>query len=265
MQPTGSFKVRGAFSLLALSTSAGAGVVAASGGNFGLAVAYAAQVLDLRATIFVPETSPSEKLDRISRYGAEVQVIPGYYPDALEASRDWAGESGAIEAHAYDQAEVVGGQGTLGLEISEQASDLTTVLVAVGGGGLIAGIANWLRGEARLVAVEPVACPTLHEARVAGRPVPVEVGGLAASSLGASLLGDHAWQAMQWVDGSVLVSDQSILEAQQWLWETCRVVAEPAGAAPLAALLSAVYRPAPGEHVVAVVSGANASGLSPQT
>ncbi len=265
MQPTGSFKVRGAFSLLTGATIPSPGVVAASGGNFGLAVAYAAQVLGLRATIFVPQTSPPGKLERVARYGSEVRVVPGHYPEALEASREWAAGSGAIEAHAYDQTEVVAGQGTLGIEIGAQVPQVTTVLVAVGGGGLIAGLAGWFGTGVRVVAVEPVACPTLHAARVAGHPVSVAVGGVAASSLGASILGAHAWEAMPRIADSVLISDDSMTDAQHWLWETCRVVAEPAGAAPVAALLSAVYRPEPGEKVVAVVSGSNAPGFWPQT
>jgi threonine dehydratase len=264
MQPTGSFKVRGAFSLMTAATVPPSGVVAASGGNFGLAVAHAARVLGHRATIFVPGTSPPEKVDRIASYGAGVTVVPGYYPDALEMSREWAAGVGALEAHAYDQAEVVAGQGTLGPEIMEQVPDVDSILVAVGGGGLIAGIASWARGRARVVGVEPEACPTLNRAVAAGGPVPVEIGGVAASSLGASVLGDHAWEAIRWVHRSVLVTDADIVEAQRWLWETCRVMAEPAGAAPVAALLAGVYTPKVGEHVVAVVSGANTGGLAPQ-
>ncbi len=256
MQPTGSFKVRGAFSLLTGVPVPESGVVAASGGNFGLAVAHASSVMGLRATIFVPATSPAEKVDRIAHYGVETRIVPGYYPEALEASREWAVSSGAMEAHAYDQPELVAGQGTLGREIMEQVPDVGSVLLAVGGGGLIAGVASWIRDEARVVAVEPSACPTLNRALDAGRPVPVEVGGVAASSLGASTLGDIAWASTGWIDGSILVDDTDIVAAQRWLWETCRVVAEPAGATPLAALLTGGYMPGE-DHVVVVVSGAN--------
>jgi threonine dehydratase len=262
MQPTGSFKVRGAFSFLTSVEVPPVGVVAASGGNFGLAVAYAAHRLGHKATVFVPATSPEEKIGRIAGYGAEVRVIDGFYPDALEASLAWGAESGALMAHAYDQHEVVAGQGTCGLEISEQVPDVGSVLVAVGGGGLIAGIASWFRDEAKVVGVESEGCPTLNAARTAGQPVRVEVGGVAASSLGASLLGDHAWEANRWIDGSLLVSDEEILAAQGWLWDTCRVLAEPAACVTIAALLTGRYVPESGEHVVAVISGANTAGLA---
>lgn len=264
MQPTGSFKVRGAFSFLTARVIPDAGVVAASGGNFGLAIAHAAKELGVGATVFVPSTSPPEKIGRISGFGAEVRVIAGYYSEALEASRRWAAESGALEAHAFDQPEVVVGQGTCGLEIMEQVPVVGSVLVAVGGGGLIGGIASWIRGEALVVGVEPELCPTLNTARLAGRPVDVEVGGVAASSLGASRLGEHAWLANQWIDASLLVSDEEILEAERWLWETCRVLAEPGACAPIAALLTGKYEPKPGERVVAVISGANTSALETQ-
>jgi threonine dehydratase len=261
MQPTGSFKVRGAFSFLTSADVPPVGVVAASGGNFGLAVAHAASRLGHKATIFVPATSPEEKIGKIAGYGADVRVIDGFYPDALEASLAWGAESGALMAHAYDQHEVVAGQGTCGLEIGEQLTDAGSVLVAVGGGGLIGGIASWFRDDAKVVGVESEGCPTLHAARAAGGPVRVEVGGVAASSLGASLLGDHAWKANRWIDESLLVSDEEILAAQRWLWDTCRVLAEPGACATLAALLTGEYRPDPGEHVVAVISGANTAAL----
>jgi threonine dehydratase len=261
MQPTGSFKVRGAFSALTAVAVPEEGVAAASGGNFGLAVAYAAARMGVRATVFVPSTSPEEKIGRIAAHGAEVRVVPGYYHDALEESRRWAASSGALELHAFDQPEVVAGQGTCGREIMEQVPDVTTILVAVGGGALNAGIASWVRSAAKVVAVEPELCPTLHSAREAGRPVEVEVGGVAASALGASRLGDIPWAANGWIAQSLLVPDESILEAQRWLWETCRVLAEPAGSAPVAALLAGGYTPSPGEHVVAVISGANTRAL----
>lgn len=264
MQPTGSFKVRGAFASLQARPIPSTGVVAASGGNFGLAIAYAANRLGHKATVFVPSTSPEEKIGRIARYGAEVRVVSGYYAEALEASRNWAAESGALEAHAFDQPEVVAGQGTCGLEIMEQVPDATSVLVAVGGGGLIAGIAGWVQDEVLVVGVEPELCPAFNAARLAGGPVHVEVGGVAASSLGASKLGDQAWLANQWINGSLLVTDEEILEAQRWLWETCRVLAEPGACTPIAALVSGSYVPETGERVVAVISGANTRALDTQ-
>jgi threonine dehydratase len=264
MQPTGSFKVRGAFSLLKARVIPPAGVVAASGGNFGLAIALAARELGHKATVFVPSTSPEEKVGRIAHYGAEVRVIAGYYDEALRSSHEWAAETGAVEAHAFDQPEVVAGQGTLGLEIMDQVPDVSSVMVAVGGGGLIAGVAGWSRGEVSVVGVEPELCPTLHAARQAGGPVEVEVGGVAASSLGASMIGEQAWLANRWISESRLVSDGAILEAQDWLWETCRVLAEPGACTSIAALLTGVHSPEPGERVVAVISGANTGRLTTQ-
>lgn len=264
MQPTGSFKVRGAFSLLKARVIPPAGVVAASGGNFGLAIALAARELGHKATVFVPSTSPEEKVGRIAHYGAEVRVVAGYYDEALQSSHEWAAETGAVEAHAFDQPEVVAGQGTLGLEIMDQVPDVSSVMVAVGGGGLIAGVAGWSRGEVSVVGVEPDLCPTLHAARLAGGPVEVEVGGVAASSLGASMIGEQTWLANRWIAESRLVSDAAILEAQVWLWETCRVLAEPGACTSIAALLTGVHAPEPGERVVAVVSGANTGSLMTQ-
>ena len=257
LQVTGSFKPRGAFSILTATDVPDAGVVAASGGNFGLAIAYAANVLGHRATVFVPDTSPEEKLGRIAQYGANVRRIPGYYAAALEASMGYAADSGGFVAHAYDQREVVAGQGTNGLEISQQAPDVDTVLVAVGGGGLIGGIASWFRSDVRVIAVEPALCPTLYAAREAGGPVDVEVSGVASSSLGAARLGEYPWFANQWIDDALLVGEEEILEAQKWLWREARIVAETAASCPIAALLTGGYRPEPGERVVAMISGAN--------
>ena len=257
MQPTGSFKVRGAFSDLTKESVPKIGVAAASGGNFGLAVAHAAAVLGHRATVFVPETSPNEKIRRIADLGADVRVVPGYYGAALAASRKWSADVGAHEVHAYDDSHVVSGQGTCGKEILEQAPDTESIMVAVGGGGLIAGIASWVRSDVLVIGIETEGCPTLHAARTAGKPIEVPVGGIAASALGASRLGDHAWSANHWIDQSLLVSDEALAEAQGWLWETCRVVAEPAACAPIAALSTRAYVPATGEQVVAVISGAN--------
>jgi threonine dehydratase len=258
VQPTGSFKVRGAFSALTAIQVPEAGAVAASGGNFGLAVAHAAGALGVTATIFVPDTSPPEKVGGFGDLGAGVVVVGGHYAEALAASREWTAASGAVELHAYDQPAVVAGQGTCAREIMEQIPTATSILTAVGGGGLIGGIASWARHDLAVVGVEPEGCPTLHEARRAGEPVDVGVGGVAVSSLGATRVGEIAWGANRWIDDSVLVTDQAILQAQVWLWDTCRVLAEPAACAPLAALATGAHRPEPGEIVVAVVSGANA-------
>ena len=262
LQRTGSFKIRGAFSLLTAVEIPESGVVAASGGNFGLAVACAARDLGHRATIFVPDTSPQEKIGRISGYEADIRLVPGFYPEALEAAKVWAAESGAFQAHAYDQPEVVAGQGTCGREILDDCPNVDTVLVAVGGGGLIAGVSSWIRDDARVVAVEPELCPTLFEARRAGRPVEVELGGIAASSLAASPIGDHCWQANRWIDDSALVTDAQIVDAQRWLWNECRVVAEPGAATTVAALMVGAYVPLRAEHIVAVISGANTDPAS---
>ena len=257
LQPAGSFKVRGAFSAMLTAGHQEGGFVAASGGNFGLAVAYAARSLGENATVFVPESSPAEKTSNIAPLGAEVVVVPGYYAEALAASRAFARDTGAVQLHAYDQAEVMAGQGTCGMEIMAQVSGASSVLVAVGGGGLIGGVATWVQTRARVIAVEPELCPTLHEARRSGEPVDVEVGGVAASSLGAARIGELPWAANKWIDESLLLSDEEILEAQRWLWEKCRIVAEPAASATIAALLTESYQPSPGEKVVALISGAN--------
>lgn len=257
LQPTGSFKVRGAFSLLTARDIPAVGVAAASGGNFAVAIAYACSKLGHSATLFVPETSPPEKIDRIGEYGADVRVIPGYYQQALAACDDWVAESGAFRAHAYDQPEVVAGQGTAGLEIRSQVADVESVLVAVGGGGLIGGVASWMRDDVRAIAVEPEGCASFHAAVNAGGPTKVSVGGVAASSLGAEIIGDYAWYASRWIDESVLVTDEQIVEAQRWIWANLKQAIEPAAATTVAALMSGAYVPEQGEHVVALISGAN--------
>jgi len=257
LQPTGSFKVRGAFSLLTAWDIQPGGITAASGGNFGAAVAHAASELGLEATVFVPETSPIEKLDRIRRAGGELRVIPGYYDEARAACQDFAERTGAFQAHAYDQAEVVAGQGTAALEIMEQVADVSRILVAVGGGGLIGGIASWCRHEAGVVAVEPERCSSMRSAIEEGGPVEVAVGGVAASSLGARSIGKHAWYATKWIQDSVLVTDDDIVGAQRWLWREARVAAEPAAATTIAGLMAGAIAVDPGEHVVAMISGAN--------
>jgi len=257
LQLTGSFKARGAFSVLTGREIPSSGVAAASGGNFGIAIAYACSRLGHPATVFVPETSPAEKIDRISKYGAEIRVIPGYYHQALAACEDWAADNQAFQAHAYDQPEVVAGQGTAGREIADQVEDVDSVLVAVGGGGLIGGVASWIRDDARVIATEPESCASFYAAREVGRPTVVEVGGVAASSLGAESIGKYAWHASRWIDDSVLVTDTEIIAAQTWIWQNARLVVEPAAATTVAALMSGAYLPAPGEHVVALISGAN--------
>jgi threonine dehydratase len=258
LQHTGSFKPRGAFNRMLSADVPEAGVIAASGGNFGLAVAFAARELGHRAEIFVPDSSPPIKARRIAEHGADVRLIPGYYDDALAASADRAAETGALVMHAYDQLEVVAGQGTLAAELSEQVPDAETVLVAVGGGGLIGGVAAWYEGRTRVVGVEPDRCPTMSEALRAGRPVEVDVGGHAADSLGARRCGEIAHAvAARYVEHVLLVTDDAIRDAQRRLWEDVRLVAEPGGAAAMAALLSGRYRPDPDERVVVLVCGAN--------
>jgi threonine dehydratase len=259
LQPTGTFKVRGAYNLL-LSREPGK-VVAASGGNFALAVSRAAARLGVEAVVFVPDSSPPEKVRLIEAEGADIRVVPGFYENALQASRRHVVEHGGLLAHAYDQPEVVAGAGTCGMEIMAQVPEATAVLAGVGGGGLIGGIASAVRNAARVVAVETEGTPTLHAARAAGHPVDVEVSGLAVSSLGAGRIGELAWEANRWIAGSLLVTDQAVIAAQRLLWQECRLVAEPGGATALAGLSSGAYEPAEGETVVVVVSGAN--GISP--
>lgn len=258
LQPTGSFKVRGAFSRLLAEDPKPTNVAAASGGNFGLAVAHAARELGIAATIFVPSSSPPAKVERLRRLGADVHVITGHYADALEASEEWVAHHDALFAHAYDQFEVVAGQGTCGMEMATQIPKADSVLVAVGGGGLVAGIASWFRGDARVVGVETTGTPTLADARAAGGPVDVDVGGLAVSSLGSRRLGEIAWEATQrWVEDSILVTDEETALAQRWFWDECRLAVEPGAATPVAALLSGRYAPADGEQVAVLVCGAN--------
>lgn len=257
LQPTGSFKVRGAFSLLTARDVPEAGVAAASGGNFGLATAYACSTLGHRATIFVPETSPPEKIDRIGEQGADVRIIPGYYQSALAECEEFVADTGAFMAHAYDQPEVVAGQGTVALEVGEQLDGVGSILVAVGGGGLIAGVASWCRDDVAVVSTEPERCASLNTARRHGGPTEVQVGGVAASSLGASSIGEHAWYANRWIDDSVLMADEDIVAAQRWMWANTRLAVEPAAATTVAALMSGVYVPEAGEHVVALLSGGN--------
>ena len=241
LQHTGSFKPRGAFANLLTRSAPEAGVVAASGGNHGVAVAYAAMRLGIRAELVV---------------GGE------RYADALAASEDFAARTGALPVHAYDQPETLLGQGSVGLEIEADAPDIDTLLVAVGGGGLIGGIAAWYAGRIRIVAVEPELAPTLHDALAAGQPVDAPAGGIAADSLAPRRVGALMFPiAQRFVERAVLVSDEAIRDAQQRLWSALRIVAEPGGAAAVAALISGRYRPAPGERVAVLLCGANTDVL----
>ena len=262
LQHSGSFKARGAFTNLLRRKIPPAGVVAASGGNHGAAVAYAAMRLGIPAKIFVPTVSSPAKIDRIRGYGADLVVGGPRYADALEASEAWVSQSGALPVHAFDQVETLLGQGTIGLELAAQAPALDTVLVAVGGGGLIGGIAAWYAGAARIVGVEPEAAPTLTDALKAGSPVDAETGSIAADSLAPRRVGSLMFPIAQaHVDRVVLVSDAALRNAQQALWSSMRIVAEPGGAAPMAALLSGGYTASPGERVGVVISGANSTAV----
>jgi threonine dehydratase len=262
LQHSGSFKARGAFAHLTLRQVPAGGVVAASGGNHGAAVAYAASQLGVPAHIFVPTVSSPAKVDRIRSYGAQLTVIGERYADALAASEVFATESGALQVHAYDQVETILGQATLGLELSKQAPEIDTVLAAVGGGGHIAGIAAWYRGGVRVVGVEPRLAPTLHDAFAAGRPVDAPMGSVAADSLAPKRVGELTFPiAQSFVDRVVLVDDHDILAAQAALWDHARIIAEPGGATAFAALLSGAYRPSPGERVAVIVCGGNTTAV----
>lgn len=258
LQHTGSFKPRGTFNRMLSQSLPSAGVIAASGGNHGVAVAYAAQRLGCPAEIFVPEVCSPAKIALLRRYGAQVVIKGASYADALAASERRAAETGALVVHAYDQPEVVAGQGTLGREFAQQAPDLDAVLVAVGGGGLIGGIAAWYGRSVRIIGVEPEGAPTLYQALQTGNPVDVQVGGVAVDALGARRAGTIAFNiSSQLLHDVVLVTDAAILAAQRALWEELRVVVEPAGATALAALLSCAYRPSEGERIGIVICGAN--------
>jgi threonine dehydratase len=257
-QHGGSFKARGAFTNLLTREIPKAGVVAASGGNHGVAVAYAAMKLGQPATIFVPSVASPAKVDRIRRYGAELVIAGDRYADALEASHEWTERTGALPIHAYEAVETLLGQGTLGLELEEQSPRLDSLLVAVGGGGLIGGIASWYENRTRIFSVEPELAPTLQLALAAGRPVDSPAGGIAADSLAPRQVGQIMFPiAQKYVQEALLVTDEQIVESQKKLWETMRVAAEPGGAAAFAALLSGRYQANPGERVGVVVCGGN--------
>jgi threonine dehydratase len=290
LQHTGSFKPRGALASLLSRPVPAAGVVAASGGNHGLAVAFAAHKLGVPAKIFVPSVSAATKRDRIRELGADLVIAGERYADALAASREFAATSGAMEIHAFDQPATLLGQGTVGLEIERQCAGvasrpelasargeetvarrdesaaecegLDTLLVAVGGGGLIGGMAGWFAGRVRLVAVEPRTAPTLYRAREAGRPVDAEAGGIAAESLAPRQVGQLMFPlAQKYVEHAVLVDDDAIRDAQRTLWRVMKVASEPGGATAFAALLSGAYRPAAGERVGVVLCGSNTDAV----
>jgi len=258
-QKAGSFKARGAFANLLLRQVPPAGVVAASGGNHGAAVAHAARELEIPARIYVPTISTPAKVERIRQSGAELVIIGERYAEALAASEAWAQTSGALRVHAFDQDETLMGAGTLGLELEDQVGVPDAVLAAVGGGGLIGGIAAWFSGRTRVIGVEPELAPTLARALSAGAPVDAPAGGIAADSLAPRRVGERMFPiAQRWVE-SALVSDDAIAAAQRALWATLRIAAEPGGATALAAVLSGAFTPPPGSRIAIVVSGGNTS------
>ena len=262
LQHSGSFKARGAFANLLTRLVPDAGVVAASGGNHGAAVAFAAMRRGVRAKIFVPTVSSPAKIQRIRSYGADLVVTGDRYADALAASEAWAARSSALAVHAYDQLETLLGQGTLGRELAAQAGALDTLLVSVGGGGLIGGIAGWYAGALKIVGVEPEAAPTLTHALRAGEPVDAPAGGIAADSLAPRRVGQLMFPLAQaHVAEVALVSDDAIRRAQEALWSAVRIVAEPGGAAAFAALLAGAYVPRSGERVGVVISGGNSTAV----
>lgn len=261
-QHAGSFKSRGAFYHMLTRTVPAAGVVAASGGNHGAAVAFAARRLGIRARIFVPTVASPAKIEQIREYGAELEVGGERYADALAASEAYVAASGAMSIHAFDQVETLLGQGTLGAEFEADVPDLSALLVAVGGGGLIGGIATWTRGRIPLIGVEPEAAPTLAYALRAGAPVDAPAGGVAADSLAPRRIGELVLPiAQRYVSASILVTDDAIRQAQAELWRVLRVVVEPGGAAAFAALRGGAWRATPGQTVGVVLCGANTTAV----
>jgi len=263
LQHTGTFKARGAFNRIISAAQAGeltdAGVVIASGGNAGMAIAHAARQYGTTAHVYVPETTPAVKVTRLTELGADVVQVGQRYADAHEAATRCVQRTGALYCHAYDQPEICAGQGTLGTELFEQScGELDTVLLAVGGGGLLAGVATALQPSTRVVGVEPRTSPTLHSALAFGGPTDVDISGVASDSLGATRIGDIAWDAANRPGVlSVLVDDEEITAARTLLWDNYRVVVEHGTAAPVAALLNGAYRPEPGERITVVLCGAN--------
>jgi len=263
LQHAGSFKARGAFTNLLTRDVPKAGVVAASGGNHGVAVAYAAGKLGIPAKIFVPTVASSDKIDRIRRSGADLVITGDRYADALAASEAWLAQSGAMSIHAFNQRETLLGQGTVGLEFEQQYPRLDTLLVSVGGGGLIGGIASWYGSKIKLIGVEPEAAPTLSNALNAGHPVDSPAGGIAADSLAPKRVGELMFPLAQtYVEKVILVNDHEIAQAQEALWSVLRVVTEPGGATAFAALLSSRYQPKPGERVGILLCGANTTAVN---
>ena len=262
LQHSGSFKARGAFANLLLRKVPPAGVVAASGGNHGVAVAFAARSLGVPAKIFLPRISSPAKIERIRGYGVELVVGGDSYADALAACEKWVRRSEAMPIHAFDQEETILGQGSLGLELEAQAPELDTLLVGVGGGGLLSGIAAWYGRRLRLVGVEPQEAPTLTRAMDAGRPVDAPVGGIAADSLAPRRIGERNFPILRdALTGVVLVDEEDIRAAQRKLWDRLRIVAEPGGTAALAALLSGKVKVRRGERVGVVISGGNTTAV----
>jgi threonine dehydratase len=262
LQHSGSFKARGAFTNLLTRDIPAAGIAAASGGNHGAAVAYAAMKLGIPARIFVPEIASPAKIQRIREYGAHLVVQGDRYADALAACDAWMSSSGALGVHAFDQRETMLGQGTVGLELEAQAPALEALFVAVGGGGLIGGIASWYQRRIKVIGVEPEGSPTLTRALAAGEPVDAEASGIAADSLAPRRVGMAVFPiARRDVAQVVLVTDEAIRQAQQALWDVLRMVIEPGGAAPFAALLSGRTTPPAGAHVGVVLCGGNTTAV----
>ncbi|MCE9623571.1 MAG: threonine/serine dehydratase [Actinomycetia bacterium] len=261
LQHVGSFKSRGAFNrVLAAGPLPEAGLIAASGGNHGAAVAFVARALGIRAEVFVPSSSPAMKRDRIASLGATVNVVDGLYDDAQAAAIQRQAETGALAVHPFEHPDVVAGQGTMSLELEAQMAPagFDTLLVATGGGGFTAGQAAWFEGRKRVVSVEPTTSQCLNAARIAGEPVDVTVAGVASDSLGARRLGSVAWSIVgPYVSHSVTVDDDAIRAAQRLLWDRLRLIVEPGGATAFAALHSGAYVPEPDERIVVVVCGAN--------
>ena len=263
LQHSGSFKARGAFANLLLRDVPEAGVVAASGGNHGAAVAYAASRLGVPAKIFVPTISSPAKVARIRGYGADLVITGERFDEARAASEEWAADSGAMRVHPFDQPETLLGTATLGAELQEQAPDVDTVFIAVGGGGLIGGVASWYAGGVTIIGVEPEHAPTLTRALEAGEPVDAEAGSIAADSLAPRRVGTLMFPiAQKHVSRVLLVDDDAIVDAQRKLWDVLRIVAEPGGATALAALLSRRYVPREGERIAVVLCGANTDAVS---
>jgi len=258
LQHTGSFKPRGLFNRALTHEVPAAGMVIASGGNAALGLLHVGKQLGHPVEVFVPETAPAMKVAKLHSYGAHVHQVGRNFAEAVLACEAKAEETGALLMHAYDQVEIVAGQGTVGLELEQQCPDVDTVLVACGGGGLVAGVATWFDGRVRVIAVEAEGSPTLAKARAAGARVTIDVGGVAADALGASQIGAIAWEvAQRAIDDVLVVPGRTIMEARHQLWEELRVCAEPGAAAALAALTSRSYVPAPGERVAVILCGGN--------